>query len=357
MSIRDLARPEIRELVPYDVPEVRADCLSLNANEAPLSPYQSFSADNINRYPELRPRSLQRAFAELYEIPVERICPVRGSSEGIDLIVRTFCRAYRDNVVVLPPTFDMYAAYAAMQAAEVRYAPLRCDPVFTVNWQAVEDQCNDNTRVVFLCSPNNPTGNLIPREEILAFARLRADKSVVVVDEAYIEFSDQVSLADETGRLANLVVLRTLSKAHALAGARCGAVIGDPVIIQMLSSLASPYAISTPVTRLVLEALQVENRDAAENQIANIIAQREALQASLQNCAVATQVWRSEANFVLARFANLPAVLAAMEKHRILIRALPNDPLLEDCARISVGMAADTKSLVSALRNVTVPVP
>ena len=163
MSIRDLARSEIRDLVPYDVPEVRADCLSLNANEAPLSPYQSFAADNINRYPELRPRSLRRAFSALYEIPVERICPVRGSSEGIDLIVRTFCRAYSDNVVVLPPTFDMYAAYAAMQAAEVRYAPLLCDPEFSVDWQAVEDQCNDNTRVVFLCSPNNPTGNLIPR--------------------------------------------------------------------------------------------------------------------------------------------------------------------------------------------------
>lgn len=352
MSIRELARPEIRSLVPYDVPEVCADYISLNANEAPLSPYPAHAADKTNRYPELRPRSLQRAFSDLYGVPAERICPTRGSSEGIDLIVRTFCRAYCDNVVVLPPTFDMYAAYATMQAAEVRYAPLESNPEFTVNWPAVEEQCDDNTRIVFLCSPNNPTGNLIPREEIIAFARSRADKSLIVVDEAYIEFSEQSSLVDETRRLDNLVVLRTLSKARALAGARCGAVVADPDVIRLLSSLASPYAISTPATRLVLDALQPENRQAAEDQIAAIIVQREALQETLQNCAAVTYVWRSAANFVLARFANLAAVLPVMEKHHILIRELPNDPMLKDCARISVGTATECDLLVAALDEI-----
>ena len=349
MSIRDLARSEIRSLVPYDVPDVRADYIRLNANEAPRSPYPAHAADQTNRYPELRPRSLQRAFSGLYGIPVERIYPTRGSSEGIDLIVRTFCRAYRDNVVVLPPTFDMYAAYAMMQAAEVRYAPLDSNPEFTVNWQAVEDQCNDNTRIIFLCSPNNPTGHLIPREEIIAFARLRAEKSLVVVDEAYIEFSEQSSLADETGSLENLVVLRTMSKAYALASARCGAVIADPGVIRLLSSLASPYAISTPVTRLVLDALQPQNRGAAEEQIAAVVAQRKALQASLQDRRGVTQVWRSAANFVLARFANLTEISRLMEQHRILIRELPNDAILKDCARISVGTATECKRLTMAL--------
>ena len=355
MSIGDLARPEIRRLVPYDVPEVRVDHVSLNANEAPLSPYPAHAADKTNRYPELRPRSIKRAFAELYDVPAERILPARGSSEGIDLIVRTFCRAYHDNVVVLPPTFDMYAAYATMHAAAVRFAPLTIDAQFSVDWQVVEDKCDENTRIVFLCTPNNPTGTLIPREEIIAFARLRADKSLVVVDEAYIEFSEQASLADETARLDNLVVLRTLSKAHALAGARCGAVIGNPEVIRLLSALASPYAISTPVTRLVLDALRPENREAVDDQVSAIIAQRERLQESLQNCPAVTYVWPSEANFVLAKFANLAGVLRAMEKRHILIRQLPNDAMLKDCARISVGTAGDCDLLVAALNDVGNP--
>ena len=227
MNIQAIARPEIRDLVPYDAKPLDAAFTRLNANEAPVNPYNSALAEPVNRYPELRPRSLQTTLADLFDVRAPALCPTRGSSEGIDLLIRSFCRAYRDNVVVLPPTFEMYASYASMQAADIRRVPLLAKRGFAVDWQTLDNRCDRNTKIIFLCSPNNPTGNLIPRTEILEFAKSRDGKSLVVVDEAYIEFSDQQSLANKIDDYENLVVLRTLSKAYALAGARCGVVIAS----------------------------------------------------------------------------------------------------------------------------------
>ena len=285
VSAYDLARPEIRDLVPYDSAPVRSDFTRLNANEATVSPYAAPVAVANNRYPEIRSHSLRVALAALFQVHENNLCPTRGSSEAIDLLVRTFCRAYRDNVVVLPPTFDMYAAYANMQAAEVRCAPLRSEKDFCVDWDAVAEQCDDHTRIVFVCSPNNPTGTLIPSGEILQFAEEMSGKLIVVVDEAYVEYSKQHSLAKEVDRFDNLVVLRTLSKAYALAGARCGALIGCNEVIRLTSALMSPYAFSAPATRLVLDALQSGNIAAVKEQIKRISTERERLRSCLQESA------------------------------------------------------------------------
>lgn len=351
MSICDIARPEIRALVPYDATPPDPSQINLNANEAPASPYESEIRGSENRYPELRPRSLQSALADLYEVDHCNLCPTRGSSEGIDLLIRAFCRAYRDNVVVLPPTFEMYAAYANMQAAEVRVAPLLLEEDFAVDWQALAKQCDNNTRIVFLCSPNNPTGNLIPRSEILEFAVSRAGKSIVVVDEAYIEFSSQPSLANEFGRHDNLVILRTLSKGYALAGARCGAVLADETVINLLTALMSPYAISTPVTNLVLTALQSENRDAANRQIERVQSERTRLANFLANLTSIKRVWPSFANFVLVQFEDLEFAAGRLAANQITVREFLGSEWLTNCARITVGTPSENDKLIEALTS------
>lgn len=349
MSAYELARPEIRDLVPYNAQAVPGDYTRLHANEVSIAPYASDPALASNRYPELRPQSLQQAMARLFAVDEANLCPARGSSEAIDLLLRTFCRPYHDNVVVLPPTFEMYATYANIQAAQVRYAPLQSMQNFCVDWQAVDAQCDNNTRIVFLCSPNNPTGNLIPGDEILAFAQRREGKSIVVVDEAYIEFSGQASLAHEVTRVGNLAILRTLSKAYALAGARCGALIASEEIIGLVATLMPPYGISLPVTRLVLGALQAENIAAAEQQITAIIVERQRLQNLLEASGAIERVWHSAANFLLVRFMAFPAARATLAKHRILIREFTDNPPLQNCARITIGTTAESDRLMQAL--------
>ena len=351
MSICDLARPEIRELVPYDARPPAMESIRLNANEAPVSPYSSLDSADSNRYPELRPRSLQSALATLYGVDQNNLCPTRGSSEGIDLLVRAFCRAYRDNVVILPPTFEMYSAYAAMQAADVRSAPLNMDRGFAVDWQALADQCDENTRIVFLCSPNNPTGNIIPRNEILEFAESRAGKTIVIVDEAYIEFSGRTSLSSEINNLDNLVVLRTLSKAYALAGARCGAVLACDQVVELMTALMSPYALSTPVTQLVLAALEPDNHAAAEEQIAATKQERDKLRTRLGKLDVVDRVWPGYANFLLVRFTQPERVRDALAGQNVLIRGFNGVNSLQDCARITIGMPDENNRLVAALTS------
>jgi len=349
MSAYDLARPEVRDLVPYDSAPVRSDFTRLNANEATVSPYPAPVAAANNRYPEIRSHSLRTALAVLFEVHESKLCVTRGSSEAIDLLVRTFCRAYRDNVVVLPPTFEMYAAYANMQAAEVRYAPLRSEKDFCVDWDAVAAQCDDHTRIVFLCSPNNPTGALIPSDEILQFAQEMSGKSIVVVDEAYVEYSEQPSLVKDVDRFDNLVVLRTLSKAYALAGARCGALISCAEIVRLTSALISPYAFSGPATSLVLDALQPGNIVAVRDQIKRISAERERLQSCLQKSAAIERVWPSAANFVLVRLRNPNDARRALAKHHVLIREFADESPLLNCARITVGTPAESEQLLLAL--------
>ena len=353
MSAYDLARPEIRDLVPYTSPDVPDDFLRLNANESVSNPYaDNQSTGGCNRYPELRPASLSAALSSLYGVDANSICPTRGSSEAIDLLVRTFCRAYEDNVIVLPPTFEMYAAYSHMQGADIRTAPLDAERDFAVDWDELNSQCDDNTKLVFLCTPNNPTGNAIPESEIRGFLDRRADRTIVVVDEAYIEFSARESLATSVNDYGNLVVLRTLSKAYALAGARCGALISSADIVGLVSVMASPYAISVPVTEIVLEALREESHDSATSNIADIVRQRERLSGLLSTCAAIEHVWPSDTNFILVRLKNPDAANQCLENHRVLIRQFGDAPPLSGCARITIGTSADTDRLMAALNSV-----
>lgn len=350
MTIKTLARPEIRALRSYQVAPAREDAIRLNANEAPLS-IGNGEAEGLNRYPALRPAALTAAMAAHYGVTTENVLVTRGSSEGIDLLIRTFCAPGKDNVLLTPPAFDLYEIYASVQGAGVIATPLRADLDFSLDTKSLLSACDEGTKLIFLCSPNNPAGTAIPRETILSIAEARAGKSVVVVDEAYIEYSGLDSLATQVKERENLVVLRTLSKALALAGARCGSVIASSGLIRLLDSVLAPYAMSSPVVDSALQALSHEQLAKARRLATEVIGERERMRVELAACKEVRKVWPSSANFLLVRFANLQRVLCRLDDAAIAIRTYAGDATLQNCARITVASSADNERLINAIRS------
>jgi histidinol-phosphate aminotransferase len=350
MTISELARPEIRALQSYKVAASPDGAIRLNANEAPLA-IGNGAAQDLNRYPALRPTALTASMAGYFGVTADNVLVTRGSSEGIDLLVRTFCRAGRDAVLLAPPTFALYEVYASVQGARTIKVPLRTDRDFALDTPALLSACDERTKLIFLCSPNNPVGTVIPREEILRIVEARAGKSVVIVDEAYVEYSRTDSLAPLVPGFDNLVVLRTLSKALALAGARCGAVVAPAALIGLLDGVLAPYAVASPVIRSVELALSDSQLTEAQALVAEIVAERERLRAELAACKAVQQIWPSEANFLLIRFRDLPAVERCLGHAQIAIRTFADDSSLRDCARITVASANDNDRLVQAIRG------
>lgn len=351
MTTENIAREDILTLRGYKAGEQEPDAIRLNANEAPRS--HCFDGDTLamNRYPEVHPVSLQNRLAALFGVPAENLLVTRGSSEAIDVLIRAYCRAYADSLVTTPPTFEMYRFYADLQGAERIDVPLLRGDNFAFDADAVLAACGENTKLVFICSPNNPTGGLVSKEDILRIVADRRGKSIIVVDEAYIEFSNRDSLAAAVADYENLVVLRTLSKAQALAGTRCGAAIAHAATIDVLCRVLPPYSFPTPVIHCVLKALSGEHRETSRKFIAEVIDERERLLEELEALKPVETVWRSHANFVLVRFRNAARVRGYLRDSRILIRNFGEQPELENCARITIGTREENDALLTALSN------
>ncbi len=351
MSILDLARPEIQALHAYDAAEQVDDTIRLNANESPRnSPVGSFRRP-LNRYPEVRPQKLQRALAERFGCAYNQLLVTRGSSEAIDLVIRSFCRAGVDSVLVTSPSFSMYRHYAAIQGAnliEVRSLP---EQDFAIDVDAILAACDESTRLIFICSPNNPTGTTVPRPELERLLQARGSASAIVVDEAYVEFGEHESMTALLARYDNLLVLRTLSKALGFAGARCGAVAGPADVISMLSAVQAPYALATPVVECVEDALQDEQLELARKAVVEIVAERERLVAALATYPFVHKVWPSDANFLLVRMDDAGRVMRHCEANKVLLRHFGGD--LDDCIRISVGTPEENSRLLQALDTLT----
>ncbi|MDZ7643688.1 MAG: aminotransferase class I/II-fold pyridoxal phosphate-dependent enzyme [Woeseiaceae bacterium] len=251
-----------------------------------------------------------------------------------------------------PPTFSMYSVYADMQSAGVIEVPLAAGGGFTPDVAQILERCQPSTKLIFLCSPNNPTGNLVAPSDLERLLRARRDRSMIVVDEAYIEFSDAQSAAGWLNRFDNLVVLRTLSKAYALAGARCGAIIAATPVIDLLAPMLPPYAFSAPTTATVLEALSDDGLATAATMIARTRIERERVSAALASLECIAHVWPSAANFILVRFADPDAAERHLAESGILVRTYDDKPALEDCARITIGEPAENDRLLAALAAV-----
>jgi histidinol-phosphate aminotransferase len=345
----DLARPDLLALKAYEPARWDPTLVRLHANETPWRPIADESAAGLNRYPEPISTPLCTSLAALYGTSPDCTLVGRGSDEGIDLLTRAFCRAGEDAVVVCPPTFGMYAVAARIQGAGVIEIPLRSELGFVLDTGAVIAALDASVKIVWLCSPNNPTGQLLERAAVDAVVAAAAGRAMVVVDEAYVEFAGQPSLATEVPHTPHLVVLRTLSKALGLAGARIGTVIAHRDVVGLLRRIIPPYAIPQPSIEATLRALLPENLAVARARQAELLRERERLAAALAHAATVDRVWPSDANFLLVRFHDAGAAFGRLVAAGLLVRDVRSHPALRDCLRLTVGTPQQNDRMIGCL--------
>ncbi|MGH8148796.1 MAG: aminotransferase class I/II-fold pyridoxal phosphate-dependent enzyme, partial [Steroidobacteraceae bacterium] len=306
-----LARPDIVALEPYQHASWEPALERLHANELPWRAEGDPTRAGLNRYPEPQPRALVERLAALYGVPPSEVLVGRGSDEAIDLLTRGFCRAGVDGVIDCPPTFGMYSVAARIQGADVLRVPLDAEHDFALDERAILERCTDphkrahtgkragTVKLVYVCSPNNPTGNAIEEPVLLRLAEALAGRALLVIDEAYVEFSGAPSMARHVASHPYLAVIRTLSKAHGLAGARCGTLIAAPEVVALLRKIIPPYALTQPTIETVLAFLEPGELGAARARVELIRTERERLAAALRASAAVRRVHPSAANFLL----------------------------------------------------------
>ncbi|MEO0421245.1 MAG: histidinol-phosphate transaminase [Pseudomonadota bacterium] len=349
-----LVRDDLRTLEGYQAAAPDFERLRLHANESPWDDTLTIEQSAINRYPPVRALDLEARLAEVYGVRPEQLLVTRGSDDGIDLLVRTFCAAGQDAVLTTPPTFGMYAVAARLQNARCVEVPLRADQDWCMDETAIADAVDAHpVRLIFLCSPNNPTGNSLDRDAVLRLCRAVGRKAAVVVDQAYGEFTGGAGFAADLDAYPNLIVLRTLSKAHGLAGVRCGAVLADPALIALLAALAPPYATPSPVIGAVLDRLSEEALAQTAKRLQVIGEQRARLRKVLEMLPYVRNVWPSDANFLLVQVDDAARVVADCHEHGVLLRSFRDKPGLGEAIRISIGTPAQTDRLIAILESIS----
>ena len=348
-SPTSIARPDILRVDPYEHAAWDPALERLHANELPWRSSGDASVAGLNRYPEPQPRKLVEQLAGLYDQPTAGVLVTRGSDEAIDLLTRAFCRAGTDQVLVCPPTFGMYAVAARIQGAGVIRVPLVQARGFELDLEAVLAACSPTVKLVYVCSPNNPTGNLIPEQTILSLAEALTGRALVVVDEAYIEFAAVPSSARHLPRHPWLVVLRTLSKAYGMAGARCGVVLAHADVIALLRRIVEPYNMAQLSIEAVQSALQPAARALTRERVALIQRERATLAAGLRGSKSVIRVWPSAANFLLVEFASPQLAFDRACAAGLLVRDVRRQPGLDRALRITVGTPEQNRRLIGAL--------
>lgn len=351
MNVLDLARPEIRAMQPYVSARMEAGCgaVMLNANESPWPPFGLTAA--WNRYPQPQPAELVSRLAEIYGVVADQVLVGRGSDEGIDLLVRAFCRAGDDAVLISPPTFGMYATSATVQGAAIIETPL--GTAFALDVDAVLAVVTPAVKLVFVCSPNNPTGAGVSCAAILRLATALAGRALLVVDEAYVEFVDDGaavgSVATSIRDCDNLVVLRTLSKAWALAGVRVGALLADAAVVALLKKIMPPYPLPLPCVDAALQVLSPAGEDSMRRRVRTVRRERTRMRAELAWLPCVREVLPSQANFLTVRFDDAAAAFAALRDAGVVVRDVRRYPGLADALRITIGDAAENDRVLAAL--------
>ncbi|PIP84545.1 MAG: histidinol-phosphate transaminase [Elusimicrobia bacterium CG_4_9_14_3_um_filter_62_55] len=341
-----LIRPAVSTMSPYASARSLAapgeNEILLDANE---SPWPGFGVRS-NRYPEPKPGKLVARLARLYGVAAERLFLGRGSDEAIDCLLRCFCQSGESSVVTPSPSYGVYETAARIQGARLLRSELDEAAGFPVEADRILAAVEADTRLVFLCSPNNPTGRSVPSTVVRVICEGLSGRALVVLDEAYVEFSDAPSLASEAGTIENLVVLRTLSKAWGLAGLRLGAAAADAEIVALLDRVRAPYPLAEPVIAAGVEALSDE-RGMLER-VARIRGERERLLAAFSRSDSVETAFPSDANFLLLRLKSLSGGAAAERLRRkgVVVRA--RDPFL----RISVGSPEENDRLLEAFERI-----
>ncbi len=345
----DLARQDLLGLRPYTAGAWEPDCIRLNANESPWRAPGDKTERGLNRYPPPRPTELRDRLAAHYGASPRDMLVTRGSSEAIDILIRGFCAAGRDRVLICPPTFDMYRVYATIQGAGLVEVPLLREQGFALDVKGVIAAVNEYTKIVFLCTPNNPTGHSLTPADIDRVVEALAGRALVVIDEAYHEFAEDGHYLALRERHPHVVLLRTLSKFVSLAGVRCGVLIAAPEVVTFLENVLPPYTFPTPSIELVLKALGGESLEVSEERVTLIKRERTRLSNALRDVPQVTAVWPSDANFVLVQTRNGERFRDIARAAGILVRQFPDQPLLKNCVRITVGQPEDNDRLLQAL--------
>ena len=346
-SAIELARPEVRKLVPYRAASYADGLVRLTANETTWP--SPVSAADLNRYPPEKPELLTQRLAEYYGVSPDKLLVTRGSSEAIDLLIRGFCAAGQDAIVTCPPTFGMYRVYADVQGARVNEIPLQADQGYALDADQITRNWPDDGKLLFICSPNNPTGNRHDTDELNLICNLLSGQALVVIDAAYTEFADEDPTYELLAANDNVVVLRTLSKAFGLAGARCGALLGAADVVGMLSCLMPPYALSTPCIEAVLACLGPDAQAEVTTRIEVLRGERGRLASALGELNGIESIYPSEANFLLVKATDSRRCYELAKAGGVLIRNFGWEPGLEGCLRITVGTRDENDRLIKSL--------
>jgi histidinol-phosphate aminotransferase len=344
-DINSLVRENIKKLVPYSSARDEfkgAAKIFLDANENSIgSPLTKW----YNRYPDPLQWELKKKISSIKGVPAENMLLGNGSDECIDLLIRGFCEPARENIVICPPTYGMYEVYGHINNIAVKEVPLTRQ--FQLDMEALQEAVDQHTKIIFICSPNNPTGNSIKRNDLELI--LNNFDGLVVVDEAYINFSRHRSLSFELHEYPNLVVLQTFSKAWGLAALRLGMTFASTDIINVLNKIKPPYNINQATQEMVLKAL--DDLEAVNAMIREIVEQREQLANSLTNLDLVKTVYPSDANFLLVRVQDAKAVYDFLKEKGIIVRNRSNVILCENCLRITIGTEAENAILLAELKN------
>ena len=342
-NINNIVRKSVAALKPYS--SARDEYVSdgstmifLDANENPFD-------NGVNRYPDPYQRSLKAVLSEQKGVSETNMLLGNGSDEVLDLIYRAFCEPNQDNVITLPPTYGMYKVLAGINAVENREVLLTAD--FEPDVLAILEAVNERTKLIFICSPNNPTGNSFKKETIEKL--LESFNGLVVIDEAYIDFSEQESWLGYLNQFPNLIVTQTLSKAYGLAGIRLGICYASEAIISILNKIKPPYNVNQLTQQKALQ--RVLNEDAVQQEVVQILEERSNLEQALQNLEFVEKLYPSDANFVLAKVDNADKRYQQLLEKHVVVRNRSTQPLCENTLRFTVGTPNENKALIAILKQ------
>jgi len=348
MDIKRLVRKNILELKPYtSARDLYSNGILLDANENSIgSTFSKIEELKLNRYPDPHQNDLKDLINSRLKISKDNLFFGVGSDEIIDLLIRIFCEPKIDKIMIPEPTYGMYRVSADVN--DIPAVSVLLDDDFQINADQISKNFTEEIKIIFLCSPNNPTGNLLNKSDVLDLCK-KYD-SIIVIDEAYIDFAESGSLIDEVKNYPNLIVMRTFSKAWGLAGARLGYCVANEEIIKLLFKVKAPYNINT-LTRFVLrEALK--NEQLKNSCIKTIVKEREKLKVELAKFTDILKIFDSQANFLLIKCSDAKNVLQKLAAKEIIIRDRSDQPKLEGCLRISVGTEKQNKNLLDALKEI-----
>lgn len=339
VTIESLVRANIAALSPYSTArdEYQGELgVFLDANESPYD-------NGYNRYPDPHQKSLKARLSEIKGIEAKNIFVGNGSDEAIDLMFRVFCEPAQDNAVAIAPSYGMYKVSAAINNIEMREVQLGED--FSLPVDALLGACDQNTKLMFICSPNNPTGNSFPRKDILRLAE--EFEGMLVVDEAYIDFAEAESLKGEIERYPNIVVLQTMSKAWAMAGLRLGLALADSRVVKIMSQVKYPYNINKAALQIVEQLLD----EPIDDKVKEIVEQRGVVAERLAAMPFVSKVYPSDANFVLAQVDDADAIYEHLIADGIIVRNRNRVRGCEGCLRITIGTKQENEKLIQSLER------